>query len=346
MKWKREFIRSLKLLLGNEMSILFCSQPEVSCMSLNSLAPFSGISFVLRYNHQKSEETIMKKESGKYFGWIAVLGTLLGSVAYGKGCDTHAKQLVRTYPQIKECRNNRIVWSDGTKMLYDDGKNKNFDQALKHADIQDMFRYPYPSGGYVHKGGPKVNFDPGRIRNDAFFRKMYGNNAAQVRRHLRTIPWLSRSTGGKYRVTVTRINGVDRALAAVSRDLDRAVAKNPSLKKYLVPLGGTFKWRKIAGTNRLSVHSFGAAIDINVKHSAYWRWNKGPYRYRNEIPRVIVRIFEKHGFIWGGQWYHYDTMHFEYRPELLGKSAPKGSSHQKPSRKNLHKNGTNNNDMY
>ena len=32
----------------------------------------------------------------------------------------------------------------------------------------------------------------------------------------------------------------------------------------------------------------------------------------------IVRIFEKHGFIWGGRWYHYDTMHFEYRPELLG----------------------------
>lgn len=26
---------------------------------------------------------------------------------------------------------------------------------------------------------------------------------------------------------------------------------------------------------------------------------------------------EKHGFIWGGCWYHYDTMHFEYRPELL-----------------------------
>jgi peptidoglycan LD-endopeptidase CwlK len=31
----------------------------------------------------------------------------------------------------------------------------------------------------------------------------------------------------------------------------------------------------------------------------------------------IVAIFEKHGFIWGGKWYHYDTMHFEYRPELM-----------------------------
>jgi type I restriction enzyme R subunit len=24
-----------------------------------------------------------------------------------------------------------------------------------------------------------------------------------------------------------------------------------------------------------------------------------------------VQIFEKRGFIWGGKWYHYDTMHFE-----------------------------------
>jgi peptidoglycan LD-endopeptidase CwlK len=31
----------------------------------------------------------------------------------------------------------------------------------------------------------------------------------------------------------------------------------------------------------------------------------------------IVKIFEKYGFIWGGKWYHYDTMHFEYRPELI-----------------------------
>ncbi|WP_228384801.1 M15 family metallopeptidase [Campylobacter pinnipediorum] len=28
-------------------------------------------------------------------------------------------------------------------------------------------------------------------------------------------------------------------------------------------------------------------------------------------------IFEKNGFIWGGRWKHFDTMHFEYRPEFL-----------------------------
>ncbi len=76
----------------------------------------------------------------------------------------------------------------------------------------------------------------------------------------------------------------------------------------------------IAGTDRPSVHGDGIAIDINVAWSDYWRNHQpvgGKYPYKNRIPWEIVEIFEKHGFIWGGKWYHYDTMHFEYRPELL-----------------------------
>jgi hypothetical protein len=64
-------------------------------------------------------------------------------------------------------------------------------------------------------------------------------------------------------------------------------------------------------------------MDINTKYSHYWQWDckctdeSKVIPYRNVIPQGIVDIFEKHGFIWGGKWYHYDTMHFEYRPELV-----------------------------
>jgi hypothetical protein len=65
----------------------------------------------------------------------------------------------------------------------------------------------------------------------------------------------------------------------------------------------------------------GIAIDLVTEHSHYWRWGRTafsrPANWRNEIPGEIVKIFEKHGFIWGGKWYHFDTMHFEYRPEIL-----------------------------
>ena len=238
---------------------------------------------------------------------------LLGSLqAYGS-----CRDLVRAYPDhLKGCKENRLIWKDGETMLYDDGRqNKSFDQLLNRPDLEDMFHYRYDRNfnGGLRKARQK-NYDPGRIRYEPFFRKMYGNTASQVQRHLTTIDWFGQ------KVRVTKINGVASQLLAVERELKRY----PELRKYLVPIGGTFNWRHIAGTRRLSVHSFGAAIDINTKYSAYWRWSKSGRRPLNRIPRKIVETFEKHGFIWGGKWYHYDTMHFEYRPEILGMHGNSG----------------------
>ena len=85
--------------------------------------------------------------------------------------------------------------------------------------------------------------------------------------------------------------------------------------KYIDNIAGTFNYRNIAKTDQLSAHSWGIAIDINVANSHYWQWHK---EYKNLIPKEIVYVFEKNGFIWGGRWEHFDTMHFEYRPELTG----------------------------
>ena len=82
-------------------------------------------------------------------------------------------------------------------------------------------------------------------------------------------------------------------------------------------------YRYIFGTKVLSPHSWGTAIDLTVKESAYWKTvaKKHPNDWMDiklpTYPQEIVHIFEKHGFIWGGRWSHFDTMHFEYRPELL-----------------------------
>ena len=221
------------------------------------------------------------------------------------GCDANAKKLIKYYTAVTKCQENKIYFSDGSFMIYDDYRKESFKKVLQNADIQDMFYQHYIKGS--HGIPPKYNYDPGRFRNGKFFRKIYGNSASEVRSHLTTINWFGQH------IKVTTINGVDKHLKAIAKEL----LHYPKLRKYLTPIGGTFKWRYIAGTHRLSVHSFGAAIDINVRYSAYWRWSKGGYRYQNKIPLQIVKIFEKHGFIWGGKWYHYDTMHFEYRPELL-----------------------------
>ena len=61
-------------------------------------------------------------------------------------------------------------------------------------------------------------------------------------------------------------------------------------------------------------------IDVSTRFSDYWEWSKGKGgpAWRNRVPQAIGDIFERHGFIWGAKWFHFDTMHFEYRPELVG----------------------------
>ena len=109
--------------------------------------------------------------------------------------------------------------------------------------------------------------------------------------------------------------------------MEQLVVQYPVYAIFLHNPGGTYSWRVIAHTIRLSNHSFGMALDINASQTQYWQWDleqenrivskDAALTYRNTVPWQIVEIFEKYGFIWGGKWYHYDTMHFEYRPELM-----------------------------
>lgn len=227
-------------------------------------------------------------------------------------------RLLRAYPDhLDRIEGNTLIWKDGARMPLDDGKGeKPFPAWLANPDIEDMLALAYPAGATGTP--PPLNADPGRARNAAFFEHMYGDcRKGSVEPHLADIAWLP-GRGGQ-RLKVTRINGVAARLEAVSRELDRLPA---GYTTYLTPSAGTYHCRPIAGTSRTSAHGYGIAIDIAVRHADYWRWHRpaadGTYTYRNSIPLEIVRIFERHGFIWGGAWHHFDTMHFEYRPELAG----------------------------
>jgi hypothetical protein len=236
--------------------------------------------------------------------------------------DARLADLVRAYPDfIARVEDGNLVMRDGARFPISDGRgNKSFDELIEKPDIDDMFYAAYPAGATPRP--PAKNVDPGRVRFEPLFVAMYGDcHKGEVTKRLRAVDWLPARRGGK--VTITTANGVDQALAAASRDLDRLP---DGLIKYLHPSAGTYNCRAIAGSTARSMHAYAAAIDINVAYSAYWRWGGHPDApaWTNRIPFEIVEILRRHGFIWGGYWYHFDTMHFEYRPELLAADAKPG----------------------
>lgn len=234
---------------------------------------------------------------------------------FAQGYPDGVKKLIDAYPDFEIKYNGKyITLKDGQQFIYDDKIVKSGEVLLNKPSISDMLKQNYPQRvtSYV----PPKNSDPGRVRNEALMKAMYGRNSQEVQNNLVTILWCPNLVGSK--IKITKINNVHQQLKKVSEELD----KHPELKKYLQK-ATTFNWRIIKGTGRLSTHSFGTSIDINVDYSNYWQWDcrcsneNHELKYKNQIPQLIVEIFEKHGFIWGGKWYHYDTMHFEYRPELL-----------------------------
>jgi D-alanyl-D-alanine carboxypeptidase len=227
--------------------------------------------------------------------------------------DTDA--LKRGYPDaVAAVDGDAVVFRDGARMdAGADDPAKSFDDRIAHANLRDMFRLVYPKGAPL--AAPAENFDPGRFRDKAFFDRVYGDcRKGEVEKRLVPVTWLAKTWGH----AVKFAPAAAAALRAVSAEIDAMPA---AIKRAAYPTAGTYACRGVADKGQPSMHAYGAAIDLNLDASNYWLWDghgKTKPTWRNRMPREIVDAFERHGFIWGGRWYHYDTMHFEYRPELLG----------------------------
>ena len=220
----------------------------------------------------------------------------------------YAHKIIDAYPDFSiKYEDGNLVFTDGTKIPCDDGKDKSFVEKLDNCDIEDMFSMKYDTTTIE----PAYLSDCGRGRNEELFKKMYGNTESAARKNLVSVEWFGK------KIPFTKVNGASEQLKKVALELQ----KLPQFRKYLTN-ATSYYWRKVRGANRQSAHSYGIAIDINTSFSNYWLWSNpncsetDKIKYVNRIPHEIVEAFEKYGFIWGGRWYHYDTMHFEYRPEF------------------------------
>lgn len=70
--------------------------------------------------------------------------------------------------------------------------------------------------------------------------------------------------------------------------------------------GGTYNFRNVRGSNRLSCHAFGAAIDLAPDQ------NPMNYLHKSNMPGPVVAAFEADGWFWGADFKtRQDPQHFQ-----------------------------------
>nr|WP_185652473.1 M15 family metallopeptidase [Clostridium sp. DJ247] len=207
-----------------------------------------------------------------------------------------------------------LIMKSGGKIIYDDKRVKNAEQKLENPDLQDMLEQIYPLH-CVNKIMDK-NFDPGRYRVYNLLREVYGGSKQKIESNL-----VSVNLGYKS-FQFNKEGKASEALKNVMKELVTLTKEKNNIGAYLFPCSGTFNYRLISGTNRLSPHSFGIAIDLARNKRDYWKWaskEEGEKRLAS-YPKEIVEVFERNNFVWGGKWQHFDILHFEYRPEIILKA--------------------------
>ncbi|MCT8977428.1 M15 family metallopeptidase [Clostridium sp. CX1] len=207
-----------------------------------------------------------------------------------------------------------LVMKSGKRILYDDKKIKTYEQKLENPDLQDMMEQVYPLSTDLKL--MDKNFDPGRCRAYGILNEVYGSSQQQIQSNL------ARVNFGYTPLQFNDKNKAAESLKDVMKDLTPLIERNSAIRAAVIPCSGTFNYRLISGTNRLSPHSFGIAIDLARDRRDYWKWaneEQGQKRL-DSYPREVVEIFEKNNFIWGGKWGHFDILHFEYRPEIILKA--------------------------
>lgn len=238
--------------------------------------------------------------------------------------DTQMKQdllvLIMAYPEYitgiekNDSGNVYVVMKSGKKFIYDDKKNKSPQNKIDNPDLQDILEDKYP----LNKDDkvPPKSFDPGRCRNYEFLNEVYGDSKSIIEKNLVNLKC------GYPSCQFNSHNNANKYLESALKEI-MSLAKNRSdISSLVYPGCGTYNYRVIAGTGKLSPHSYGIALDLNTDKRDYWKWSSeaSAESRLKEYPAELVAAFENNNFIWGGKWGHFDIMHFEYRPEIILKA--------------------------
>ena len=122
----------------------------------------------------------------------------------------NVRKIMKVYPDFNiSYSDNHLVFTDGTTIVYDDGREKSFVEKLDDCDVEDMFSMTYDRDATI----PAYLNDCGRGRSEQLYKKMYGNNEAEVKNNLVDVEWFGQ------KIPFTKVNGANLQLAKVAADL-------------------------------------------------------------------------------------------------------------------------------
>ncbi len=110
------------------------------------------------------------------------------------------------------------------------------------------------------------------------------------------------------RVTSTRVNkrcadSLLRVLTAI-RDL---IPQHPDIRDEAEDFGGVFNFRRKRGGTSYSLHAYGAAIDLDADDNTF----RNSWPMQSDMPLEIIEAFTREGWVSGGAFWGYDSMHFQ-----------------------------------
>jgi hypothetical protein len=161
---------------------------------------------------------------------IAPLLLTLSSGAYSDS-EPGIDCLLKAYPGfLLEKDGDNLVLADGRRLGYGSGSQGTFDDRLDHADLHDQMSQCYSPGFPVDQ--PGFNEDPGRMRHEPFFKRLYGEDKLAVQRNIVQVTW---APTGKS-LPFSRIAGADQALI---RSRQRHRRSSRASTSRLQPAGNT-----------------------------------------------------------------------------------------------------------
>jgi peptidoglycan hydrolase-like protein with peptidoglycan-binding domain len=101
------------------------------------------------------------------------------------------------------------------------------------------------------------------------------------------------------------------ALRGVLATIAQLARSDSSVLRHVQHYSGSYNYRPVRGSSRLSCHAFGAAVDFDAENLPL-----GSSYPAADMPQSVVDAFKAQGFFWGGDYRgRKDPMHFQLAHE-------------------------------